>query len=203
MLPVDLNRKAAFRTRHSTFIGYLVQQVVFLSVGAGQGSRILATKPLFAKMVEAEVSHNAVNPRVKRALETEAWQFQKSAQESFLIDILTVLGRTGKMNRDAENRSVVLIDELFESRSIALVCGSNQLRVIHARKIGFGGREHGDQASNSIHVATLATSFVRLMQHVGSIRLFSACPFPDRQAGARSSARYRHPDVRSLRSSRR
>src|SRR5215469_3344592 len=93
------------------------------------------------------------------------------------------------MNRDAENRSVVLIDELFESRSIALLCGSNQLRVIHARKIGFGGREHGDQASNSIHVVTLATSFVRLTQHVGSIRFFSACPFPDRQAGAISSAR--------------
>src|SRR5215469_15483554 len=180
MLPVDLNRKAAFRTRHSTFIGYLVQQVVFLSVGAGQGSRILATKPLFAKMVEAEVSHNAVNPRVKRALETEAWQFQKSAQESFLIDILTVLGRTGKMNRDAENRSVVLIDELFESRSIALLCGANELGVVHPYKIGFGGREPGDEASDAIHISTLVTIFSRLTQHVSLIRLFPACPFRNR-----------------------
>src|SRR5215469_5071524 len=141
MLSMDTNYKVAFRARHGTFIGYLVHHVIFLSVWAGQRGRILVTKPFFAKMVEAEIRHNAINPCVKRALEAKPWQFQISAQESFLIDILTVLGRTRKMNRDPENRSVILIDELFESRSIALLCGSNQFGVIHPYKIGVGSLE--------------------------------------------------------------
>src|SRR5215467_7720893 len=103
MLPMDMSRKVAFRARHGALIGYLVHRVIFLSVRPGQCSRTLGAKSFFAKMVDAQIRHNAVNPCVKRALETEPRQLQIGAKERFLIDILTVFGRTAKMNRDPEN----------------------------------------------------------------------------------------------------
>src|SRR5581483_3836079 len=153
------------------------------------------TKPFPAKMVEAEIRHNAVNPCVKRALETESWQLQISAQEGFLIYILAIFGRTRKMDRNTKHRSVILMDKRFESRRIAVLRSSNQLGVVHSCKIGFGAWEHRNQASNTIYVAVHATSFVPLTQHVFPVRFFPARTLRNPWSVAKSSGQYRLLDA--------
>src|SRR6266700_1412633 len=49
-------------------------------------------------VLEAKIRGNAIDPRIKRALETKAWQIHVGAQKSFLIDVLTVLLRAGEVN---------------------------------------------------------------------------------------------------------
>jgi hypothetical protein len=96
-------------------------------------------------MIKAEIGGNSINPRVKRALETKPRQMYIRAQESFLINILTILLGTGEMNGEAEDRPVILLDELLESCGIALLRCPNQLRVVYASGPTLSGRRHGEQ----------------------------------------------------------
>src|SRR5947209_3554149 len=129
-------------------------------------------KALSAKMIEAEIGDNAVDPRIKRALESKPRQFDISAQESFLVNILTILRRTGEANRHAENRSVILMNKLLEGCGIALLRSPNQLRVVNTSKAVFAW-EHMVQTANAIHVTIHATRSVGLRQHVFPV---SSCP---------------------------
>jgi hypothetical protein len=54
------------------------------------------------------------------------------SQESLLINILTILMRASEMNGKAEDRPVILLNELLESCGIALLRCPNQLVVVHA-----------------------------------------------------------------------
>ena len=83
-------------------------------------------------MVQAEIRGNAIDPRIKRALETKPSQMYIGAQESFLINILAIVLRSREMNSEAKDRAVIFLDKLFEGRDIALLRCSNQPRVIGA-----------------------------------------------------------------------
>jgi hypothetical protein len=66
-------------------------------------------------------------------------------QESFLINILTILLRAGEMNGEAEDRPVILLDELLESCGIALLRCPNQMCVIHASGPALSSQGPGGQ----------------------------------------------------------
>ena len=82
-------------------------------------------------MIEAQIGGNAINPGVKGALEPKPCQMYIGAQESFLINILTIFLGAGEMNGKAEDRPVILLNELLESCGIALLRCPNQLVVVH------------------------------------------------------------------------
>src|SRR5256885_1884218 len=77
--PVDL--AAEFAT-HQVALGIgvracvrrLIDQAVLVAFGIGEHRRVFFADPLFAKVVEAKIGDDAVDPGIERALKTEAAQ---------------------------------------------------------------------------------------------------------------------------------
>jgi hypothetical protein len=85
----------AFGARARGLIGYSAEDFPLLSVWGVYGSQLAASGALTPKIIETEIRGNPIDPCIKRALETKSRQFYVGAQESFLIDVLTVLLRAG------------------------------------------------------------------------------------------------------------
>ena len=133
--------EVALEARANALIGYAVQEYLLLAIWGICCGQFAASGAFPAKVIEAKIRGNAIDPRIKRALETKAWQIHVGAQKSFLIDVLTVLLRAGEVNGEAENGPVVLLDELLEGSRTALLRCPNQLCVVRA--IGAGLFRHG------------------------------------------------------------
>src|SRR5947209_8550580 len=76
---------------------------VFRHLGA-QGATVIA---VLAHVVHAEVHNNAIQPRVERAFEPEPVQIAVGAKKGFLVNVLSILLRTGEVQSKAEYRLVV------------------------------------------------------------------------------------------------
>src|SRR6266567_8667651 len=74
------------------------------------------------------------------------------AQESFLINVLTIVFRAGEMNGEAKDSAVVFLDQLFEGCDIALLRCPNQPRVIHSTGASLLRRRHRGQFTEAFYV---------------------------------------------------
>src|SRR6266704_2965583 len=106
MLSHHATCQIAFRTCGDTLIGYGVEQFLLLSVLGICHDQFVASGAPPAKMIEAKVRGNAVDPRIKRTLETKPSQMYIGAQESFLINVLAVIFRASEVNGEAKDRPV-------------------------------------------------------------------------------------------------
>ncbi|SRR6266498_3518126 len=154
----------AIRACADAVIGYAIQEFLFLSVWGTCDSQFIASGALPAKVIKTEIRSNAIDPRIKRTLETKPRQMYKGAQKSFLINILTILLRAGEVNGQAKYRPVILLHELPERCGIALLCCPNQPYVVCATVAIFAGRGHRGQCANGFHVFRYATNLVCLRQ---------------------------------------
>jgi len=87
--------KIALGARGRAAIGYEVEDLPLLSVWGICSAQFAASRPLTAKMIEAEIRGDTIDPSIKRALETKPSQMYIGAQESFLINVLGILLRAG------------------------------------------------------------------------------------------------------------
>src|SRR5580698_6329806 len=83
-------------------------------------------------MIQAQIGHNPVNPSVERALEAEPAQINVGAKKSFLVDVLTIFLRSGKMHRQTQHGAVILAHQFFEGGGIAHLSLTDEKRVIDA-----------------------------------------------------------------------
>src|SRR5438046_1154415 len=152
MVPQYAASQTAFRVRASALIGDAVQNIERLAVrGVGDG-QLMASGAFPTKMVEAEIRGNAIDPCIKRALETKPRQMYVGAQESFLINVLAIVFRAGEMNGEAKDRAVIFLDKLLEGCDIALLRCSTQLRVIHSTGASLVSRSHTRQLTEALYV---------------------------------------------------
>ena len=85
----------AFGTRARALIRYEIEDFPLLSVCGICGGQFAASGALTPKIIEAEIRGDAIDPRIKRALETKPRHMYIGAQESFLINVLAILLRAG------------------------------------------------------------------------------------------------------------
>src|SRR6202451_4931815 len=87
----------ALRIRARPAIGNLIKYIVLLPSRIRRNRGVfLAYLPL-APVLEAKIGHDAINPRIKRALKAKVTDALVRLQESFLINILGFVFRAGKM----------------------------------------------------------------------------------------------------------
>src|SRR6266498_6153048 len=119
-------------------------------------------------MVETQVGHDPVNPRIERTLEAETTEVAIGLQESVLINILRILLRICEVQRETEDGVVVLPDEIFEGRAVTALRFAYQVRVIHA---GLALPDHKSPEGDIVgtaptHPSALPTA-VRNRHHIG------------------------------------
>jgi len=156
----------ALRACANALIGNAVQELMLFSVWGICDGQFIASGAFPAKMIKTEIRGDAIDPRIKRTLETKPRQMYIGSQKSFLIDILTILLRAGEVNGEAKDRPVVLLYELFERYGIALLCCSNQLYVVPTTGAIFSGRRHRRQSADAFHVVRYAANWVCLRQEM-------------------------------------
>src|SRR5262249_40765740 len=93
---------------------------------------VLFARLAAAQMVETKVGDDAVDPGVERALEAEVPEMAIRLQERFLVDVLRVGLRTGEVQRQAQDRVVVLADECLERGAVTALRRADQIAVFYA-----------------------------------------------------------------------
>src|SRR4051794_36142569 len=122
--------KATLGTGARAMVGHAVEDFFGLALGRNRCRDITVSRRPLAQMVETEIGHDAVNPGVERALETEAIQVGVGAQKGFLEDILAILLRPGEMNGEPQDGAVILTNQFFESGRVSLLRFTNENGVI-------------------------------------------------------------------------
>src|SRR5947209_6853613 len=74
-------------------VGHAVKHFFFLAVRRNGGGHIQTARILLSQMIETEISYDAVDPGVERALEAKARQVYVCPEKHFLINVLTILPR--------------------------------------------------------------------------------------------------------------
>src|SRR5208282_1008474 len=126
-------------------------------------------------MIETEISYDAVDPGIERALEAKAWQVYVRPKKRFLINVLTILLRTGQMDGEAQHGAVVLLDQFFEGGGIALLGLADKQGVIHGDGTSLANLWPGAGKSSNIDISWCDASFAsvthdhHLRPHVSSI----------------------------------
>src|ERR1700733_11836218 len=101
-------------------VGDAIEHSFFFTIRKDRSRDVTLAGTVLAQMIQAEIGNNAIDPGVKGAFEAEAAQIHVGAQESFLVDVLTILGGAGQMGGQTQNRAVVLLYQLLESVRIPL-----------------------------------------------------------------------------------
>jgi hypothetical protein len=83
-------------------------------------------------VIEAQVGHNPVNPGVEGTLEPEAAYVFVGLEERVLINILSVLLRSGEMKSEPQHRLIVMTNEFLEGGAASALGLPNEHRVIDA-----------------------------------------------------------------------
>jgi hypothetical protein len=83
-------------------------------------------------MIQANIRHDAVQPRIKAALESEAVKIFVCLQESFLINIAGVFRTARKIQRQTQNISIVPVHQFFKCGLVSLLGAFDQRTIIQA-----------------------------------------------------------------------
>src|SRR5215471_12159045 len=83
-------------------------------------------------MIQTQVGHDAVNPGVKGALETEVADIAVCLEERFLVNVLSVLLGSGHVIRQTQHCTVVLAYQFLKRGMVPALGFPDQLRVVHS-----------------------------------------------------------------------
>src|ERR1700733_7890019 len=110
-------------------------------------------------MIETEISYDAVDPGIERALEAKARQVYVRPKKNLVINVLTILLRTSEMDGEAQHGAVILVDQFFEGGGVALLGLADKQRDIHGDWTGLTNLWPGGGKSSSIDICWSYTSF--------------------------------------------
>src|SRR5512146_1712264 len=113
-------------------VGDLVDDAVLFAVGIGDDWSVFFPNLALAKVIEAKVGHDPVDPRIERTLKAEATEIAICLQERVLVDIACILLGPGKVESQAEDSVVVLPDQFLEGGAVAALGSTDQLGVVDA-----------------------------------------------------------------------
>src|ERR1700679_3164657 len=114
-------------------------------------------------MIEAKISYDAVNPRIKRALEAEASDVLISLEEGVLINILRVVLGAGQVQRQPQHRLIVVAHQFLEGAAVAALRLADENRIVNAAFLPSHAAPHGvllltDNAiAGSVHSVALCS----------------------------------------------
>src|SRR5258707_107176 len=83
-------------------------------------------------MIEAEVGDDPVDPGVEGTFKTEAAQILVGLEEGFLINGLGIGLRSRQMQRQPQNRLIVMTHQYLEGSAVSLLRLADQTRVVNA-----------------------------------------------------------------------
>src|SRR5258708_7264780 len=83
-------------------------------------------------MVEAKIGHNAVNPRIERALETKASDVLVGLEEGVLVNVLGVVLGAGEMERQPQNGLIVVTHQFLEGGAVPALRLADEDRIVDA-----------------------------------------------------------------------
>src|SRR6266704_2535442 len=94
------------------------------------------------RLVRAEttVRHNAVQPGIKTAFESEAVQIAVNLQESFLIDVPCILGPLHQIQRQPQHVAVESAHQFLESRAVSGLSLDDEGPFVKFRQGGHRGQ---------------------------------------------------------------
>src|SRR5260370_11122851 len=118
--------------RSRTPIRHLIQQVVLSTVTVFRHRSIFLAHRFLAQMVQAKIGHNAINPGIKRALEAKASDVLVSLEEGVLIDVLGVVLGAGEMERQPQNRLIVVTHQFLEGGAVPALRLADEDRIVDA-----------------------------------------------------------------------
>src|SRR5438477_884058 len=82
-------------------------------------------------MIETEIGDDAINPCVKRTLESKTRKIDISPEKRLLIDVLTILLRASEVDGQPQHRTIVLPHQFFEGCGVSLLGLADQGGIIH------------------------------------------------------------------------
>src|SRR5258708_33237549 len=94
-------------------------------------------------MIEAEVGDDPVDPGVEGTFKTEAAQILVRLEEGLLINVLGVRLRSRQMQREPQDRLIVMTHQYLEGSAVSLLRLADQTRVVSAVALRCQGAPHG------------------------------------------------------------
>jgi hypothetical protein len=109
----------ALRIRAGASVGYLVEHVILLALSVYGDRSIFFAHLALAKMIEAEIGHNAVNPGVKGTFKTEVPDVPVGFQERFLVNILGFVVGSSEVHCQPQHSLIVVPHQFFKGGAIS------------------------------------------------------------------------------------
>src|SRR5580658_3786611 len=111
--------QVAFWIRARPAIRNLIEYIVLLPGRVRRYRRIFLAHLPLSQVIKTKIGHDAVDPGIKRALETKIADALVRLQESFLVNILGFGFRAGEMESQPQHCLVVVPHQLLESGATA------------------------------------------------------------------------------------
>src|ERR1700692_16249 len=110
----------------------LLQAAIFFARGVDCDRRVFLAHVAFSQMIETEVGYDAVDPGVEGTFKAETSKILIGLEESLLIHVLRVRLRSGEVQRQPQNRLIVMTHEYFEGGAVSLLRLADQSRIVDA-----------------------------------------------------------------------
>src|SRR5260370_2521205 len=147
--------------RSRTPIRHLIQQVVLSTVTVFRHRSIFLAHGFRAKMVQATIGNNAINPGINRALEAKASDVLVSLEEGVLIDVLGVVLSAGEMERQPQNRLIVVTHQFLEGGAVPALRLADEDRIVDGAFLPSHAAPSGVQVLAASVTADLFRSILR------------------------------------------
>ena len=100
--------------------------------GVDRDRSIFLAHLFFSQVIQAQISHNAIDPGVEGAFKPKTPHVLIRFQERFLVNVLSVGLRSGEVESQPEHRLIIVTDQFLEGSAIPALRLSDQHRVIYA-----------------------------------------------------------------------
>src|SRR3981081_826607 len=107
-------------------IGNLIEYIVLLPARVRRHRSVFLAHLSFPQMIQAKISHDAVNPGVKGAFKAKIADALVGLQEGSLLSFPGFMIRAGEVNREPEHGLVVVPHQFLEGSAIAALRFADQ-----------------------------------------------------------------------------
>src|SRR5262249_12695873 len=117
-----LSHQAALGIKRRPMLLLIIKKIpraFFHSIWMNLRRLIFRPRLASAKMVEANVRYDAIEPGIEAAFETEAVQIAVDLEEGFLINVARVFGALHQVQRQPQHIPVVAANQLLKSGTVA------------------------------------------------------------------------------------
>src|SRR3984893_5870081 len=98
-------------------------------------------------MIEAEIGDDPVDPGIERTFKTEAAQILVGLEEGLLINVLGVRLRSRQVQRQTQDRLIVMTHQDLEGSAVSLLRLADQTRVVNTVALHCQAPPHGQWSS--------------------------------------------------------